>query len=156
MIRVLIFLLLGSVCSGVVAQEPVPPKADVVQQMAANPFRRELLKAITAGVANKEITRAQAMTLRTACFAPAFLKRAEEIAKVQMALSGEEVEENAEGKVEVRDWSAFLDFLIKLLPILLDLIDNFTFFDGGSGTYYVILDGGFHYYTEGGYHHAYA
>lgn len=132
-------------CSAVVGQEPGPPKQDVVQEMRANPFRRELLKAITAGVASKEITRAQAMTLRTACFAPAFLKRAEFIAKAQMAMSGEDVEENADGKIEVRDWSAFLDFLIKLLPILLDLIDKFTY-----------LDGGFHHYLEGGVHHAYA
>lgn len=145
MIRVLIFLLFGLVVSCVVAQEPVPPKVDTVQQMSVNPFRRELLKAITAGVAKKEITRAQAMTLRGACFSPAFLKQAEGIAKVQMAMSGEDVEENADGKIEVRDWSAFLDFLVKLLPILLDLIDKFTY-----------LDGGFHHYIKGGFYHAYA
>ena len=127
MIRVLIFLLLGSVCcSTVKGQDTPPPKSDAVQQMAANPFRRELLKAITAGVASKEITHAQALRLRVACFSPAFLANAEKVALVQMAFSGEDVPTDDEGKVEVRDWQAFLDFLVKLLPILLDLLDRFT------------------------------
>jgi hypothetical protein len=128
MIRVLIFCLFGlACCSSVKGQETPPPKSDVVQQMAANPFRRELLKAIPAGVERKEITRAQAMTLRAACFSPAFLRMAEVVARVQMSMSGEDVPEGEDGKLEVRDWSAFFDFLVKLLPILLDLIDRFSF-----------------------------
>lgn len=128
-VSVWVFVLLFG---GVAVGQESPPKPDVVQEMKANPFRRELLRAITQGVANKEITRVQAMQLRAGCFSPAFLAMAEKVAVTQMAFSGEDVPTNDEGKVEVRDWAAFLDFLVKLLPILLDLLDRFTFNGGGE------------------------
>ena len=133
MIRVLIFLLFGSVCSGVVAQEPVPPKSDVVQEVSANPFRRALLKAAQTAAAKKEISRAQVIQLRVATLSPAFLAQAERLAVVQMSFSGEEVPTDADGKIEVGkiDWDALLAFIEKLLPLILKLIDIFAFNGGG-------------------------
>lgn len=145
MIRVLVFLLLGFACSGVVAQEPVPPKKDVVQEVSANPFRRELLKAAQVAAANKEITRAQVIQLRVATLSPAFLAQAERLAVVQMAFSGEEVPVDGEGRIEVGkiDWEGLAAFLEKIIPLILKLIDLFA-----------LNDGGFHHYTEGGFHYA--
>jgi hypothetical protein len=126
MTRFLLILTLCLLPCHVQAQDTPPPKSTAVEQLNTNPFRRELLKAITEAARKREITPAQALRLRVASFSPAFLKTAEDVAKTQMAFSGEEVPVDDEGKIEVRDWSAFFDFLVKLLPILLELIKGFT------------------------------
>ena len=123
MIRVLIFLLLGSVCcSTVKAQEPVP----VVEQLKVNKFRQSLLKAADAAAKSGEIKRVDVVRLRVATLSPAFLERAEMLAKVQMSASGEDVPLGEDGQVEVRDWDAFLEFLTKLIPIILELLKMFS------------------------------
>ena len=132
MIRVLIFLLLGLVCSGVVAQD-LPPKNDVVQEVSENKFRRALLKAAQTAAANKEISRVQVIQLRVASLSPAFLAQAERLAVVQMAFSGEEVPTDADGKIEVSriDWEGLAAFLERIIPLILKLIDLFAFNSGG-------------------------
>ena len=64
--------------------------------------------------------------LRVATLSPAFLERAEMLAKVQMSASGEDVPLGEDGQVEVRDWDAFLEFLTKLIPIILELLKMFS------------------------------
>jgi hypothetical protein len=136
MIRVLVFLLLGLVCSGVVAQDP--PKQDVVQEVSANPFRRALLKAADAAAKKGELKRADVIRLRVATLSPAFLERAQELAVIQMSFSGEEVPVDENGKVDVSkiDFEKLLDFLERLLPLILKLISLFAF--NGGGVYHAV------------------
>lgn len=129
-------------CPVVVAQDS-PPKKDVVQEVSANPFRRELLKAAQVAASKKEITRAQVIQLRVATLSPAFLAQAERLAVVQMAFSGDEVPVDGDGKIEVGkiDWEGLAAFLEKIIPLILKLIDIFAMNSGGfhhmeGGVYY--------------------
>jgi hypothetical protein len=122
MIRVLIFLLLGSVCCSTVrSQEPVP----VVEQVKVNKFRQSLLKAADAAAKAGEIKRADVVRLRVASLSPAFLAQAERLAAIQMAFSGEEVPTLEDGKIDVAkiDWDALIAFLEKLIPLILQMLD---------------------------------
>ena len=125
MIRVLIFLILCSVCCSTVrSQEPVP----VVEQLKVNKFRQSLLKAADAAAKSGEIKRVDVMRLRVASLSPAFLAQAERLAVIQMAFSGEEVPTLDDGKIDVAkiDWDALILFLEKLIPLILQLIDLFA------------------------------
>jgi len=135
MIRVLIFCLFGLVCcSSVKGQETLPPKADVVQEVSANPFRRALLKAADAAAKKGELKRVDVIRLRVACLSPAFLARAQELAVIQMSFSGEDVPVDENGKVDVSkiDFEKLLDFLERLIPLILKLISLFAFNGGGQ------------------------
>jgi hypothetical protein len=122
MIRLMLFFLIGFCCSVVVAQEKPP----VVEQVRVNKFRQSLLKAADAAAKAGEIKRADVVRLRVATLSPAFLERAEMLAKVQMSASGEDVPLGEDGQIEVRDWDAFLEFLTKLIPIILELLKMFS------------------------------
>jgi len=128
MIRVLIFLLVGSVVSGLVAQEPVP----VVEQVMVNKFRQSLLKAADAAAKAGTIKRVDVIRLRVASLSPAFLAQAERLAVIQMSFSGEEVPTDDEGKIDVAkiDWEALLAFIERLVPLILKLIDLFAMNSG--------------------------
>ena len=120
-----VFLALCCFSSPVVAQEP-PKKPDVVEEISNNPFRATLLKAADAAAKKGEIRRMDVVRLRVATLSPAFLERAEMLAKIQMAASGEDVPVGEDGKIEIRDWSEFATFLERLLELILKLIDAFA------------------------------
>jgi len=108
------------------AQETPPPKQDVAEQVSRNPFRQALLKAADSAAKKGEIRRLDVVRLRVATLNPAFLERAEMLAKIQMAASGEDVPVGEDGKIEIRDWSEFATFLERLLELILKLIDAFA------------------------------
>ena len=114
------------------AQDTPPPKQDVAEQVSRNPFRQALLKAADAAAKKGELRRLDVVRLRVATLSPAFLERAEELAKIQMAASGEEVPIGEDGKIEIRDWAEFGAFLEKLLTLILRLFDALTFLPGVS------------------------
>jgi hypothetical protein len=107
--------------STAVAQSPV------VEEVSNNKFRSALLKAAQEAAKKGELKRIDVVRLRVATLSPAFLERAEMLAKVQMSASGEDIPVDEDGRIEIRDWEAFLQFLVKLLPLLLKLLDAFTF-----------------------------
>jgi phosphoglycerate dehydrogenase-like enzyme len=111
--------------------QDTPPKQDVAEQVSRNPFRQALLKAADAAAKKGELRRLDVVRLRVATLSPAFLERAQELAVIQMASSGEDLGDlptDADGKIEVSriDWENFLAFLEALLPIILKIIDMFA------------------------------
>jgi hypothetical protein len=112
--------------STAVAQSPV------VEEVSNNKFRSALLKAAQEAAKKGELKRIDVVRLRVATLSPAFLERAEMLAKVQMSASGEDIPMGEDGKIEIRDWSEFASFLERLLELILKLIDAFALLDGKS------------------------
>jgi hypothetical protein len=127
----LFLLLLVSLfaVSPVVSLAQVP---DVVEEVSQNKFRSALLKAAQASAKSGELKRLDVIRLRVATLSPAFLKQAQELAVIQMSFSGEDVPTDADGKIEVNriDWEKLLEFLERLIPLLLKLMDLFAFSGG--------------------------
>jgi len=106
--------------------EAQPP---VVEEVSSNKFRSALLKSAQEAAKKGELRRIDVIRLRVATLSPAFLERAQELAVIQMALSGDEVPTDADGKIEVSriDWEGLIAFLERLVPLILKLIDLFAF-----------------------------
>jgi hypothetical protein len=124
-----ILVVLAAVLASTVSLQPshVEAQSPVVEEVSNNKFRSALLKAAQEAAKKGELKRIDVVRLRVATLSPAFLERAEMLAKVQMSASGEDIPVDEDGRIEIRDWDAFLQFLIKLLPLLLKLLDAFTF-----------------------------
>ena len=130
MTRLFLILTLCLLPCNLQAQD-TPPKQDVAEQVSRNPFRQALLKAANAAAKKGELRRLDVVKLRVATLSPAFLERAQELAVIQMASSGEDLGDlpvDSDGKIEVSriDWQKFLTFLEALLPIILKIIDMFA------------------------------
>jgi hypothetical protein len=125
----LFLLLCAAFLASTVSLQPsaVEAQSPVVEEVSNNKFRQALLKAAQEAAKKGELKRIDVVRLRVATLSPAFLERAEMLAKVQMSASGEDIPVNEDGRIEIRDWEAFLQFLVKLLPLLLKLLDAFTF-----------------------------
>ena len=124
-----IFVVLAAVLASTVSLQPshVEAQSPVVEEVSSNKFRSALLKAAQEAAKKGELKRIDVVRLRVATLSPAFLERAEMLAKVQMSASGDDIPVDDDGRIEIRDWEAFLEFLVKLLPLLLKLLDAFTF-----------------------------
>jgi hypothetical protein len=112
--------------STAVAQSPV------VEEVSNNKFRSALLKAAQEAAKKGELKRIDVVRLRVATLSPAFLERAEMLAKVQMSASGEDIPVGEDGRIEIRNWEEFLTFLEKLLVLIIKLIDAFAMFEHGG------------------------
>jgi hypothetical protein len=132
-----ILVLLAAFLASTVSLQPstVEAQSPVVEEVSNNKFRSALLKAAQEAAKKGELKRIDVVRLRVATLSPAFLERAEMLAKVQMSASGEDIPVGEDGRIEVRDWGAFLDFLERLLPLLLKLLDLFAFNAGGFHVY---------------------
>ena len=136
MIRFLIVSMLLLVPVGASAQSQVVVPANQTSvstaQETANgkvKFRRAMRKAIAKARKDGTINFRQAATLQTASFSPAFIDRAEELAVIQMALSGAPIGDdvvpvNSDGQIDRPriDWDKLGDFLVKILPVLLEFL----------------------------------
>ena len=125
----LLLVLCAAFFASTVSLQPshVEAQSPVVEEVSNNKFRSALLKAAQEAAKKGELKRIDVVRLRVATLSPAFLERAEMLAKVQMSASGEDIPVDEDGRIEIRDWEAFLQFLVKLLPLLLKLLDAFTF-----------------------------
>lgn len=93
----------------------------------AGTFKSALLKGITSARKAGNITVFQALRLRIACMSPAFVERAEELAVVQIAFSGQESEQvpvNDDGSIDVAgiNWEGLIKFMEAFIPLLLSLL----------------------------------
>jgi len=124
-----LLLLCAAFLASTVSLQPshVEAQSPVVEEVSTNKFRSALLKAAQEAAKKGELKRIDVVRLRVATLSPAFLERAEMLAKVQMSASGDDIPVDEDGRIEIRDWEAFLQFLVKLLPLLLKLLDAFTF-----------------------------
>lgn len=130
-------LAAGLFCSQALQAQDTPPKQDVAEQVSRNPFRQALLKAADAAAKKGELRRLDVVRLRVATLSPAFLERAQELAVIQMASSGEDLGDlptDENGKIEVSriDWEGLISFLERLVPLILKLIDLFAFNAGDA------------------------
>lgn len=90
-------------------------------------FKTQLIKAIKASADAGEITRLQAIRLRVACASPAFVKKAQDVAVIQMVFSGDAPElipytEDGRVNVDAINWDGLLAFLQAFIPILLEIL----------------------------------
>jgi hypothetical protein len=134
-----ILVVLAAFLSSTISLQPsaVQAQSPVVEEVSNNKFRSALLKAAQEAAKKGELRRIDVVRLRVATLSPAFLERAEMLAKVQMSASGEDIPVGEDGRIEVRDWGAFLEFLERLLPLLLKLLDLFAF-NGGQSFEFVV------------------
>ena len=129
-------LIFVCLCSTAFAQDIQPtamivPNAPAVQEtgiFARSEFHKSVVKAAKEMRKKGELTRAQELKLRVALFSPAFQKHCEDVAVVQMVFSGSDsVPMSADGMVDRAsiDWDGLIDFLTRLIPILLQLLEIF-------------------------------
>ena len=111
---------------------PTPVSYDLpvsFEEVKDNPFHREVVKAAVAAQRAGKISRIELMRLRVAMLAPAFRERAEDLALIQVAASGEEMpfEVNADGTINRAsiDWQNLAAFLEKLVPLIIMLLKAF-------------------------------
>ena len=102
--------------------------SNVTEVEAQTGFHRNVVKAAMALHKKGEMKRGQLLRLRICMLSPAFRKSAEELAITQMVFSGAEgVPMSADGVVDRSqiDWDKLLEFLEKLIPIILQIISIF-------------------------------
>ena len=93
-------------------------------------FKSALIKGITAARKSGSITLLQALRLRVACFSPAFVERAQELAVVQITFSGQSsdaVPVNNDGSINVEgiNWDGLIKFMEAFIPLLITLLKAF-------------------------------
>jgi len=128
-----LILLLAPNC---IAQDSAkfPPPVTVNKSMEKNrqptridvgAFGKSVMKAARKAKQKGTITRRQMLRLRVALLSPAFRQHAEDLAVIQMAFSGEDVPEKTAGGIDrtAIDWEGLAEFLERLVPILLALLD---------------------------------
>lgn len=123
-----VLVLLAAFLASTVSLQPstVEAQSPVVEEVSNNKFRSALLKAAQEAAKKGDLKRIDLVRLRVATLSPAFLERAELLAKIQMSASGEDIPVGEDGKIEIRDWQEFALFLEKLLELILRLIDAFA------------------------------
>ena len=100
----------------------------VLEVEAQSSFHKNVIRAAIKLHKKGEIKRSQLLRLRICMLSPAFRNSAEELAITQMVFSGaENVQMNENGVVERSqiDWDALLEFLEKLVPIIIQIISIF-------------------------------
>lgn len=99
---------------------------------ADSSFHKALLKAAVQANRNGTINRAQLAKLRLALLSPAFRNKAETLAIIQIASSDQDgapyVQYSEDGSVirERIDWDGLINFLERLLPLILKIISIFS------------------------------
>ena len=102
--------------------------SNVLEVEAQTGFHRNVIKAAMELHKKGELKRTQVMRLRICMLSPAFRKSAEELAITQMVFSGAEgVPMSTNGVVDKAaiDWDGLIEFLEKLVPIILQIIQIF-------------------------------
>jgi hypothetical protein len=112
----------------------LPPVAVVKPEPAESSnvkFRRSLLSAANKSAKAGKIKRRQVLALRINTLSPAFLDAAKQVCVAQMYFSAADekyVPVTSDGHVDVDgiDWDALADFLERIVPIILQLIEIFS------------------------------
>lgn len=123
-----------------VAQTP----ADSVKVAEAKDnFHRSVVQAAFQAQRDGKISRGDLIRLRVAMLSPAFRKHAEDLAVTQMASSGSEsvggeaVPVDVDGKIDRGNinWEAIGEFLKVLIPLIIQLMDAFSWLHGGGSVW---------------------
>ena len=120
-------LFVGLFAAGSMAQlgnAPIVPKQDeikVVEVKDGNSFHKSVIRGAIKAQRDGKITRKQLRRIRVAMLSPAFREQVKELATVQMLSSGESDKIPRIG--ENIDWDALGDFLERIWPLVLQLLD---------------------------------
>ena len=101
------------------------PATDERVETSVDRFHRALIAAAQKQVRDGKLKRGDLIRLRVAMLSPSFRRQAEDLAIIQMSASGEDgLPIGEDGLVDraAIDWDKLLDFITKLIPIILDLI----------------------------------
>jgi len=101
------------------------PKAEVsISETSGDSFRQSLLAAAIQSANKNEIKRVDVLRLRVALLSPAFRKHAEDLAVTQMYFHDPSLALTEAGTVDrvAINWSQLMEFLVKLLPLIFDLL----------------------------------
>lgn len=91
---------------------------------SATGFRKAYLTSIKKAQDAGQLTAGQAFRLRLASLSPSFCKYAEQVATIELVTSGELSVE----KVNAIDWDSLADFIIKILPVILEFLKQLGVF----------------------------
>jgi hypothetical protein len=103
----------------------VAPIAEVaISETSGDSFRQSLLAAAIQSANKNEIKRVDVLRLRVALLSPAFRKHAEDLAVTQMYFHDPSLALTEAGTVDrvAINWSQLMEFLVKLLPLIFDLL----------------------------------
>jgi hypothetical protein len=104
---------------------PAPTAAEVaISETSGDSFRQSLLSAAIQAANKNEIKRVDVLRLRVALMSPAFRKHAEDLAVTQMYFHAGELAIGSDGTIDrvSVDWSRTIEFLAKLIPLILELL----------------------------------
>jgi hypothetical protein len=114
------------------AQELGPVVSDSREEMVGRAgLRRAIIQSGRKAVREGSLNRSDFLRIRVGTLAPAVLKSIEDVAIMQMLASGDDtsgvLEMDADGKVDRAsiDWEKLLEFIERLLPIILQIISIF-------------------------------
>jgi len=101
-----------------------PTVSNSVAQTSGDSFRQSLLSAAIQAANKNEIKRVDVLRLRVALMSPAFRQRAEDLALTQMYFHAGELAIGSDGTIDrvSVDWSRTIEFLAKLIPLILELL----------------------------------
>lgn len=123
---ILVLVALLSIGVPTYAQEAPAPEKTAVVEVAQSGFRKVFIRAIQEERKEGNISTREAIALRVASFSPAFLKKAQDVAVIQIALSdgADDLPVTETGAIDVAniDWDALLEFIKALLPIILQIL----------------------------------
>lgn len=108
--------------------QAVQESIEVREAVADDNFHRGIVKAAHSLFQKGTISRGEYIRFRVAMLSPAFRKHARHVAVTQMAFSGDKVPETGAGDIDETaiDWNALAEFLEKMVPILLMLLEIFS------------------------------
>jgi hypothetical protein len=103
------------------------PIVEGVQTASERDFKKALRGAIVQARRENKITVATAIKLRNATYTPIVMESAQDMAIMQMVVSGEadeSIPRSADGRVDVAgiNWDGLQKFLMAFLPVLLDFL----------------------------------
>lgn len=100
----------------------------VFHEAAAGSFHAEFLQAVSKARQAGKITRRQALRIRIKLLSPSFRDHCEGLCVTQMVFSeAEDLPVNVDGSIDQTaiDWDSLADFLERMIPIILQLIEIF-------------------------------
>jgi hypothetical protein len=127
-ILVLALLIPTVGCADCEAQDLIIPelaaRINVVEASESDQFHKNLIKAAMVAQSNGDISRLDLLRLRIAMLSPAFRNHAKNLAVTQMYFYDGELPLTEQGTIDETaiNWSVLIPFLIKIAPILLELL----------------------------------
>lgn len=112
------------------------PETEFIEVAIGDAFHKNVIKAGVKLRKDGKITRGQMLTLRIAMLSPSFRAKAKELAVIQMNCSDDADKIPRIG--ENIDWEKLFEFIEKLIPLILQLIEiisGFTSYDIPTDTF---------------------